>query len=199
MKDNKSLIEIVILTSTKGGICFSLQEKIKNNLIKNVRLKAIITDNNLNGVFEKATSRNETCYVIDSKVFSSKIDYEKKLLEILLYLKPDLIILAGYMKILGKEIINQFENKIINTHPSLLPAFPGKNSVKKAFEHGVKVFGATIHYVDEGIDTGKIIKQRAFEVKNNYNLSEIKEKINNIEVELLSEFLCEFSNNFQIS
>src|SRR5690625_4104664 len=97
--------------------------------------------------------------VLDPKQFASKAEYEKTILQRLLRANVQWIVLAGYMRIIGKDLLEAFPNKIINIHPSLLPAFPGKHAVEQALEAGVKVSGVTIHYVDEGIDTGPIIAQ----------------------------------------
>src|ERR671917_1335805 len=76
----------------------------------------------------------------------------------------DLVVLAGFMELLGPELVGRFRNRIVNVHPSLLPAFPGVRAIEQALEHGVKVMGVTVHFVDEGVDNGPIILQEAFEL-----------------------------------
>ena len=95
------------------------------------------------------------------KEFEDKAAWERAVMAVLEQKQVDLVCLAGYMRILGDEIIRAYENRMINIHPSLLPSFAGKDAVERAMEWGVKVYGATIHYVDSTLDGGKIIAQRA--------------------------------------
>ena len=99
--------------------------------------------------------------------------------------RVDLLVLAGFMEILGSEFIRRFEGKIINVHPSLLPAFPGVQAIEKALEHGVKVTGVTVHFVDEGVDSGPIVLQEALELPYPRDIGQIEERIHQIEHRLL--------------
>ncbi|MFC1495915.1 phosphoribosylglycinamide formyltransferase [Candidatus Margulisiibacteriota bacterium] len=99
---------------------------------------------------------------IDTRVVSD----EKGIVKVLNEKKADLVCLAGYMRIVGKTILEAYKNKIINIHPALLPSFPGLHGQKQAIDYGVKVSGVTVHFVDEGCDTGPIILQRTVEVKD---------------------------------
>jgi phosphoribosylglycinamide formyltransferase-1 len=99
--------------------------------------------------------------------------------------RVDLLVLAGFMEILGSEFIRRFEGKIVNVHPSLLPAFPGVQAVEKALEHGVKVTGVTVHFVDEGVDSGPIVLQEALELPYPRDIGQIEERIHQIEHRLL--------------
>lgn len=101
------------------------------------------------------------------KEFSSKEEYEKEILKELKEFDVDLICLAGYMRIIGIILLSEYENRIINIHPSLLPAFPGVDAIGQALDCGVKVFGVTIHYVDKTLDGGKIISQAAIPYDGN--------------------------------
>jgi phosphoribosylglycinamide formyltransferase-1 len=99
--------------------------------------------------------------------------------------RVDLVVLAGFMEILGSEFIRRFEGKIVNVHPSLLPAFPGVQAIEKALEHGVKVTGVTVHFVDEGVDSGPIVLQEALELPYPRDIGQIEERIHQIEHRLL--------------
>jgi phosphoribosylglycinamide formyltransferase-1 len=99
--------------------------------------------------------------------------------------RVDLVVLAGFMEILGSEFIRRFEGKIVNVHPSLLPAFPGVNAIEKALEHGVKVTGVTVHFVDEGVDSGPIVLQEELELPYPRDIGQIEERIHQIEHRLL--------------
>lgn len=103
--------------------------------------------------------------------------------------KPDLIVSAGFMKILGPSFVQKFNGRLINTHPALLPAFPGAHAVRDALEYGVKVTGSTVHYVDEGVDTGPIIAQRAVKIHVGEGESALHERIKQVERELLVALL----------
>jgi phosphoribosylglycinamide formyltransferase-1 len=99
----------------------------------------------------------------------------------------DLVVLAGYMQLLSPEFVGRFRNRVINVHPALLPAFPGIDAVQQAIDHGSKVTGVTVHFVDEGMDSGPIIMQRAVPVAASRNWDETEAAIHATEHELLPE------------
>jgi phosphoribosylglycinamide formyltransferase-1 len=101
--------------------------------------------------------------------------------------RVDLVVLAGFMEILGGEFIRRFEGRIVNVHPSLLPAFPGVRAIEQALEHGVKVMGVTVHYVDEGVDSGPIVLQEAFAVTYPQTVRDVEQRVHEIEHRLLPE------------
>jgi len=94
-----------------------------------------------------------------------RLEYDRRLLELLRKYDPELICLAGFMRIISPLLIAEYKGRILNIHPALLPAFPGLHGQRQALEYGVKITGCTVHFVDEGMDTGPIIMQRAVEVK----------------------------------
>jgi phosphoribosylglycinamide formyltransferase-1 len=99
----------------------------------------------------------------------------------------ELVVLAGYMAILDAGFVTRFPDRILNVHPALLPAFPGIRAIEQALDHGVKVFGVTVHLVDEGVDTGPIVLQRAIELPDARTPEEVHERLRPIEHELLPE------------
>lgn len=99
----------------------------------------------------------------------------------------ELVVLAGFMEILTGEFIRRFSGRIVNVHPSLLPAFPGVRSIERAVDHGVRVTGVTVHFVDEGVDTGPIILQRAVPLSYPARIEEIEDRIHAVEHELLPQ------------
>ena len=115
-----------------------------------------------------------------AKDFPSKHDYERLIIERCKALGVELICLAGYMRLVGDTLIGAYRGRMINLHPSLLPSFPGKDAIKQAMEYGVKVYGATIHYVDESLDGGTIIAQQAIKYEGN-SLDEVTAQIHQIE------------------
>jgi phosphoribosylglycinamide formyltransferase-1 len=96
-----------------------------------------------------------------------------------------LIVLAGFMELLGEEFIRRFQGRIVNVHPSLLPAFPGVRAIERALEHGVKTIGVTVHYVDEGVDSGPIILQEALRVPEGRELELVEERVHEVEHRML--------------
>jgi len=109
-------------------------------------------------------------------------------------LKPDLIVSAGFMKILGPKVLENYLGRIINTHPALLPLFPGAHAVRDALEARVTVTGATVHFVDEGIDTGKIITSQQVRVEPDDTEALLHERIKVVERELLIAVVRDFAN-----
>jgi phosphoribosylglycinamide formyltransferase 1 len=97
----------------------------------------------------------------------------------------DLVVLAGFMELLGPDFIRRFGGRIVNVHPSLLPAFPGVRAIERAVEHGVKVTGVTVHYVDDGVDTGPILLQEALDLPYPARIAEIEELVHEVEHRLL--------------
>jgi phosphoribosylglycinamide formyltransferase-1 len=97
----------------------------------------------------------------------------------------DLVVLAGYMELMSPRFVERFRNRIVNVHPALLPSFPGLDAVQQALDHGVKVTGVSVHFVDEGVDSGPIILQRAVEVPDSRDRDALEERIHAVEHELL--------------
>ena len=146
----------------------------------------MVCDKHQAKVCDIATRHGIDSFIFSAKNYTSKAEYERAIVERCRQAGVELICLAGYMKIVGEELLNAFRGEIINIHPSLLPAFAGAKAIEQAMEYGVKVYGVTIHYVDETLDGGKIIAQRAFEYEGN-NIEELTEKIHAIEYKLYIE------------
>ena len=100
-------------------------------------------------------------------------------------LRVDLVVLAGFMELLGAEFIGRFAGRLVNVHPSLLPAFPGVGAIEQALRHGVKATGVTVHFVDEGVDSGPIVLQEALELSYPARIAEIEERVHEVEHRLL--------------
>lgn len=112
-------------------------------------------------VIERAAKYGVEVLVFNPKEYGSKAEYERLVADRMDTLGIDLVCLAGYMRIVGDELLGRYGGKIVNIHPSLLPAFVGAHAIQDAFDYGIKVFGVTIHYVDQTLDGGKIISQVA--------------------------------------
>ncbi len=118
---------------------------------------------------------------LDPGQFCSRREYDEQVLSILKKEKIDLVVLAGYMLLIGPNILEKFKNRIINIHPALLPAFKGSHGIKDAFDFGVKVTGVTVHFVDECLDSGPIILQQAVEISEDDSCATLEEKIHGAE------------------
>ncbi len=162
---------IVVLVSGGGTNLQALIDAEKSGIIKNGKITCVISSNPEAYALERAKNNNISTDVIRRKDFSDFDEYDKSLTELLKSKNADLIVLAGFMTILGKRVINEFKNRIINIHPALIPSFCGEGYYglkvhEKALEKGVKLTGATAHFVTEICDGGPIILQKAVEVKN---------------------------------
>lgn len=132
-------------------------------------------------VLDKAKKHNVKSFVFTAKNYRAKADYEREIVEVLKKNDIQWIFLAGYMRLVGETLLDAFEGKILNIHPSLLPAFPGKDAIGQAFEAGVKETGVTVHYVDEGMDTGPIIDQKAVPVLETDTLEALQKRVQEVE------------------
>ena len=142
---------------------------------------------------EVARDKSVPAFVFSAKDYATKADYEREIVERCREAGVELICLAGYMKIVGEELLAAYEGRIINIHPSLLPSFKGARAIEQAMEYGVKIFGASIHYVDASLDGGRIIAQRAVEYDGN-SIEEVKAKIHAIEHELYIQTIKKLLN-----
>ena len=118
-------------------------------------------------VLERAAKFGTPVFVFSPKDYATKADFEKEIADRMDTDGIDLVCLAGYMRIIGETLLSRYGGRIINIHPSLLPAFKGAHAVEQAVEYGVKIYGITIHWVDESLDGGRIIAQQAFEYDGN--------------------------------
>lgn len=163
------MFDIVCLVSGGGTNLAAIIKAIEEKQIKNVRIKAVISNNGDAYALERAKKAGIDAECISPKNFLNRDEFNKVLLDELKRLNPDLIVLAGFLVNISEDIVKAFENKIINIHPSLIPSFCGKGYYglkvhEAALKRGVKVTGATVHFVDAGIDTGRIILQKAVDI-----------------------------------
>lgn len=182
---------IAVLVSGGGTNLQALIDAEKQGIIKSGKITCVISSNPDAYALERAKNNNIETAVIRRKVFSDFDLYDKALTELLLSKNADLVVLAGFMTILGHRVISAFENKMINIHPALIPSFCGEGYYglrvhKEALKKGVKLSGATTHFVTEECDGGPIIMQRAVEVKNDDTPETLQRRImENIEWKIL--------------
>ena len=175
-------IRIAVLVSGNGTNLQALINAQKNKVIKNGKIELVIS-NNSNAFALKRAEKSKIPFEIISKKECKKIEeFEKKLKEILKSYKIELIVLAGFMSVLSKNFVKDYPKKIINIHPSLIPSFCGKNFYgikvhEEAIKRGVKITGATTHFVNEIIDGGEIIMQKAVKVLDNDTAEELQKRV----------------------
>lgn len=185
------MINIGVLISGSGTNLQAIIDNIKNGKIDG-KLQIVISNRkDAYGLIRAKKAGIETIY-INRKEFNSREEYNKKIIEELSKRKVELVVLAGYLNILSEEFIYRYRGRIINIHPSLIPSFCGKGCYgervhEMALERGVKLTGVTVHFVDEGTDTGPIILQKAVEIKDNDTVESLKERVLKVEHELLPE------------
>lgn len=138
-------------------------------------------------VIHKAKNRKIETLIVDAKSFSSRKIYEKKILIRLKELDIDWIFLAGYMRMIGQTLLDVYEGRIVNIHPSLLPEFPGLDAIGQALRAGVRKTGVTIHYIDAGMDTGPIITQEDVQITPEDTLETLQAKIQRVEHKIYPE------------
>jgi len=167
---------IVVLVSGRGTNLQAIIDATQSGYIPG-KISLVISDCPDALALIRAQKAKIPTLVLDFKSFSGKKVYEDELLRVLKKENPSVICLAGYMRIVGKAIISQYSHRILNIHPSLLPAFPGLDAQKQALEYGVKVSGCTVHFVDEGTDTGPIILQAPVLIKETDTVETLSQSI----------------------
>ena len=188
-------MKCVILGSGKGSNAKSILEAWSNKQLGIAQIEAVLSDNKMAPILEIADSYSVTSRFIEMNSKSALISSEdsKILCDAIEEFTPDLLILAGFMKILPAEFILRFNEKIINIHPSLLPSFKGKNAIRKAFDHGVKISGCTVHWVSEEVDQGKIIAQAPVRIMETDTYETLYQKIQAAEHVLLPTVISNLS------
>jgi phosphoribosylglycinamide formyltransferase-1 len=154
---------IVVLASGRGTNLQAIIDASESGRLLG-KVVALVSDSPDAVALERARRHGIPQVVVDRKSYASKNEFDLGLLEAVRRLSPDLVVLAGFMRLLGRSFLERFPGKVINIHPSLLPAFKGIHAQKQALDYGVKYAGCTVHFVDEGVDTGPIIGQRAVPV-----------------------------------
>ena len=183
------MFKIGVLISGGGSNLQSIIDNIKNGNIKNVEIEYVISDKPGVGGLSKAENHGIKTLVLDKKVYGE--GFSNEVLKVLKG-KVDLIVLAGFFSILQGDIIKEFKNKIINIHPALIPSFCGKGAYgikvhEMAVSYGVKVSGCTVHFVDEGTDTGAIILQKTVPVYGEDTAKELQQRVLKMEHQALPE------------
>ena len=171
-----NVFKLAVLVSGRGSNLQAIIDSIEREEL-NAHISIVISSTRDAMALKRAEKHGIKTIFIDPTVYLNSKEYGKVLIKKLKEFPIDLICLAGYMRILGEEVIQTFKEKIINIHPSLLPAFPGLDAQKQAIVHGVKFSGCTVHFVDSGIDSGPIILQTAVPVYDNDDEKSLSKRI----------------------
>lgn len=174
------MLKLGVLASGRGSNFQSIIDEIEAGSL-NASINLLITDNPDAYAIERAKKQSIKHLYLNPHDFKSKNDFYTRIAKELVKRDVDLVILAGFMRIVGKPLIEAFPNRIMNIHPALLPAFPGLHSQKQAVDYGVRVSGCTVHFVDEGMDTGPIIIQAAVVVSPDDTEDTLSERILRLE------------------
>ena len=176
------MLNVVVLVSGGGTNLQAIIDAVESGVITNTKIVGVISNNKNAYALERAANHGISGQCISPKDFASRAEFNEKFLEALDEMNPDLIVLAGFLVVIPPEMIAKYRNRIINIHPSLIPAFCGTGFYglkvhEAALERGVKVVGATVHFVDEGTDTGPIILQKAVNVEQGDTPSVLQRRV----------------------
>ncbi|MDQ0230218.1 phosphoribosylglycinamide formyltransferase [Metabacillus malikii] len=180
--------KIAIFASGNGSNFQAILDQVQAGDIR-AEISLVVCDKPQAGVIARANAVNIPVFSFKPKEYESKVQFETEILAELQKYEIELVILAGYMRLIGKTLLDVYGGKIVNIHPSLLPSFPGIDAVGQAIDAGVKVTGVTVHYVDAGMDTGPIIAQRAIEIVDEDTKDTLAEKVHKVEHVLYPEVI----------
>ena len=155
-------MRIVVMVSGSGTNLQSILDAVAAGQLE-VEVAAVGADKPCVGI-ERAERAGIETFLVEPADFETRAEWNRYLEKTVASFSPDFVIFAGFMRIVDADFVQQFENRIINTHPALLPSFPGAHGVRDALDHGVKITGLTVHFVDSGVDTGPILAQAAVSV-----------------------------------
>jgi phosphoribosylglycinamide formyltransferase 1 len=177
---------LVVLVSGSGSNLQALLDATADEAF-GARVVAVGADRDGIAALDRAEAAGVPTFVLRVKDFADRADWDRALADACAGFEPDLVVLAGFMKLVGPDFLRRFGGRLINTHPALLPSFPGMHAVRDALEHGVRLSGCTIFLVDEGTDTGPVIAQVAVPVQDDDDEAVLHERIKQAERVLLVE------------
>ena len=187
-------MNIAVFASGRGSNFSAIVRAKKKGKI-NAAISLLVCDNPKAAVISKAKRAGVEIFLIQRKDFASKRDFEDGIIQRLEEAKIDLIVLAGFMRILSPELTQRFKNRILNVHPALLPSFKGMHGIRDAFNYGVKVTGITVHLVDEQMDHGPIVLQAPVIIKEGDTLESLEARMHKIEHQIYPEAIRLFIDN----
>lgn len=186
-------LRLGVLVSGSGSNLQAILDAIASGSL-NARVAVVISNKPGVAALERARQAGVPALVIPHVDFASREDFDRALVAALREVNAEWIVLAGFMRVITAEFLSAYPGRIINVHPALLPAFPGVGGAKQALDYGVKITGCTVHFVDAGVDSGKIIGQRAVPVEPTDDLASLSARIHAAEHELYVSVLREIAS-----
>lgn len=184
---------IAVFASGQGSNFAALAQAQREGRLGGGVIELLVSDRPEAPVAQRAQEAGIPSLLLRPKDFDSREQYEARIVEELKQRDIGLIVLAGYMRLITPVLLAPYEGRIVNIHPSLLPAFAGKDAIGQALDYGVKLTGVTVHFVDGGMDTGPVIAQRALAVEDGDTADSLAERIHRIEYELYPEVVAAFA------
>ncbi len=179
-------MNIAVFASGRGTNFSAIIRAVKRGSLK-VRLALLVCDNPVAPVIQRARRAGVPVALIQREDYPSRREFEAAIIRVLKEYKIDFIALAGFMRLLGKDLVRAFRGRLVNIHPSLLPSFKGAHAIDDAFHYGVKMTGVTVHFVDEKMDHGPIILQEPVKIENKDTLASLEARIHKVEHVLYPE------------
>jgi phosphoribosylglycinamide formyltransferase-1 len=178
-------MRIAVLASGVGTNLQALLDTVHGR--DRIEIVAVASDKPAAMALQRARAVGIEASAFPAEAYDDRANRDQAMGDWLVARDVELVVLAGYMQLLSEEFLGRFPGRVINVHPALLPAFPGLQAVEQALDYGVKVFGVTVHFVDDGVDTGPVILQRAVELPDARHADQVLERLHPIEHELLPE------------
>ena len=188
---------VVILGSGRGSNARALLEAQKAGRLGRAEVAGILSDNSDAGILEHGRAFGVPAQFLSAAPFKTKLDgeAEQEYISHIRSWEPDLVVLAGFMRVLKKPFLQAFAGKIINLHPSLLPKYPGLHSIRRALEAGEVETGCTVHWVNEEVDGGRVIGQRQVPIKAEDSAGDLESRVHAAEHALLPEVIAKLSQS----
>jgi phosphoribosylglycinamide formyltransferase-1 len=178
-------VNVAVLASGAGTNLQALLDTVHRR--DGVTIVAVASDKAGAPALQRAAEAGIATEVFGADAFEDRVARDRAIADWLASRGAELVVLAGYMQLLSADFLARFPGGVVNVHPALLPAFPGLNAIEQALAYGVKVFGVTVHFVDEGVDTGPVILQRAVELPEAVDAGEVHDALRPLEHQLLPE------------
>ncbi len=178
------MVNIAIFASGNGSNFENIVTAMKQKQLKNTECRLLVVDKEHAYAIERAKQLQIPWLYVNPKAYANKAEYERFILSKCKEYQIDLIVLAGYMRFIGEVLLTAYPYRIMNLHPAYLPSFPGAHSIQDAYEAKVKFTGVTVHYVDEGVDTGEIIHQEKLMIDPAWSLEVLEEHVHALEYDM---------------
>ncbi|AWB43392.1 phosphoribosylglycinamide formyltransferase [Paenibacillus sp. CAA11] len=189
-----SVLRIAVFASGQGSNFQALVDAAREGLLGAAEVSLLVCDKPEAPVVKRAEAAGIDTFLFRPKDYGSREEYEREIAAKLAERGVQLIVLAGYMRLLTTVLVEPYAGRMINIHPSLLPAFPGRDAIGQALEYGVKVTGITVHFVDGGMDTGAVIAQQAVEIREDESREALEARIHAAEMELYPRVVSWFAD-----